>query len=521
MVRKTGRDDRGGRSILGALVATAFVVAFSLPLSARAQDAGGGVSRESYHKARSVVDRAVEAFGGRERLETARDLALDIEGELHWRHQSLGPDPPYDAEPFRATFIHAPGRGRLVFENEWRLGGGFRGHNRQVIVGDEGFSLDLLRRTVSETPDPPPISDHFYVERVPHLLLLRVLESAGSLRSLGPVEADGREAEAIVAVDDGNQVTLLFDPVTGLLSAYERLISDPIDGDAVQLRAWDGYRSIDGVQVPERYRQWIAGGLTQDLRFVAVRFGESSASDSLFERPPGFAPAPAPSWPSRQVTEIAPGVHFLEGVAPGYNMLSVEIGDSLLVVEAPLGSGAMETAIEILREAAPGKPIAYIVPTHHHDDHAGGLRAFVAAGATVVTTPGNVEFFREMANASRTLDPDALAESPREPRIEPIQGKERVIEKGGHRVEIHDIGPSPHAEEMIVAWLPEEGILFQGDLLNAGSDGSLQPANDTTRHFARWLEERGIRPRTIVGVHSPARSMADLERALVMPEGRE
>jgi glyoxylase-like metal-dependent hydrolase (beta-lactamase superfamily II) len=498
-----------------------IVVAFPLPLSAQAQDGSVGVSSESYRRARAVVERAVQAFGGRERLDAARDLALDIEGELHWRHQSLGPDPPYDAEPFRATFVHQPSRERLAYENEWRLGGGFRGHNRQVIVGEGGFSLDLLRRIVSDTPDPPPIRDHFYVERVPHLLLLRILESPGSFRSLGSVEVHGRAHEAIAAIDDGNQVTLLFDQVTGLLSAYERLISDPIDGDAVQLRAWDGYRSIDGVQVPGRYRQWIAGGLTQDLRFVEVRFGESSAADSIFDRPPGFEPAPAPSWPSRQVTEIAPGVHFLEGVAPGYNMLSVELGDSLLVVEAPLGSAAMETAIEVLREAAPGKPIAFVVPTHHHDDHAGGLRAFVAAGATVVTTPGNVEFFREMAKASRTIDPDALAKSPREPRIDPIQGKRRVIEKGGHRVEIHDIGPSPHAEEMIVAWLPEKGILFQGDLLNAGSDGSLQPANDTTRHFARWLQERGIRPRTIVGVHSPARSLADLERALTMLEGRE
>ncbi|MGH7589396.1 MAG: MBL fold metallo-hydrolase [Gemmatimonadota bacterium] len=506
---------------LRALLGVTLAVAFPLSVSAQTEDDGFEVSRESYVAARAVVDRAIEAFGGRERLEAARDLAIEFEGELHWRHQSLGPNPPYDAEPFRATFVHAPSAGRLVYENEWRLGGGFRGHNRQVILDEQGFSLDLLRRTVSETPDPPPIGDHFYVERIPHLLLLRVLESPGSLRWLGSVEAGDRALEAVAAVDDGNQVTLLFDPATGLLSAYERLISDGIGGDAVQRRAWDGYRSIDGVQIPERYRQWIAGELTQELRFAGVRLGESSAADSDFERPAGFDPAPAPSWPTRQVTEIAPGVHFLEGAAPGYNMLFVDLGDSLLVVEAPLGSGAMEAAIGVMREAVPGKPIAYVVPTHHHDDHAGGLRAFVAAGAIVVTTPGNVEFFRSMMSAPRTIDPDMLAKSPRELRIEPIEGKQRLIEKGGHRVEIHDIGPSPHAGEMVVVWLPREGILFQGDLLNAGSDGSLQPANDTTRHFAAWLEERGIRPRTILGVHSPARSMADLERALAMPEELE
>jgi glyoxylase-like metal-dependent hydrolase (beta-lactamase superfamily II) len=499
----------------------ALAVALLCPDVSDAQEAeGAAVSLESYERARAILESAVEALGGRERLEASRDLAIDLEGELHWRHQSLRPEPPYDVEPFRATFLHQPSRGRLVYENEWRLGGGFRGHSRQVILGEEGFSLDLLRRTVSETPDPPPISDHFYVERVPHLLLLRILESPESLRSLGSVEVDGRTLDAIAAVDDGNQETLLFDAATGLLSAYELVISHPIDGDAVQRRAWDGYRAIDGVQVPERYRQWIGGGLMQDYRFVGVRLG-TSAADSLFERPAAFDPAPAPSWPSSRVTEVAPGVYFLEGAAPGYNMLSVELGDSLLVVEAPLGSDAMEAAIGVLREAVPGKPIAHVVPTHHHDDHAGGLRAFVAAGVTVVTTPGNVEFFRAMASAPRTIDPDVLVKSPREPRIEPIEGKERVIEKGGHRVEIHDIGPSPHAGEMVVVWLPREGILFQGDLLNAGSDGSLQPANDTTRHFADWLEEGGIRPRTILGVHSPARTMADLERALAMPEELE
>jgi glyoxylase-like metal-dependent hydrolase (beta-lactamase superfamily II) len=161
----------------------------------------------------------------------------------------------------------------------------------------------------------------------------------------------------------------------------------------------------------------------------------------------------------------------------------------------------------------PGRPVAALALTHHHDDHAGGTRAFVAAGATVVTTAGNVDYLRAMAAAPRTLHPDSLARSPREPRIEVVRGR-RVFAAGGRRLELIEVGPSPHVDEMLVAWLPEEGILFQGDLLNVPRGGPVPPAVDTTVHFAERLRELAIAPRVHVGVHGAVGGPEHLAEAL-------
>lgn len=133
--------------------------------------------------------------------------------------------------------------------------------------------------------------------------------------------------------------------------------------------------------------------------------------------------------------------------APNYNVLAVALDEYVLAVEAPLGSEASAAVVARLHEMFPARAIRYVVPTHHHDDHAGGIRAFVAAGATLVTTSGNVDFFRRMAGARRTIEPDVLARNPAPIVIEVIEGRRRVFRDARHMVEIHDVGPNPHAEE--------------------------------------------------------------------------
>lgn len=104
----------------------------------------------------------------------------------------------------------------------------------------------------------------------------------------------------------------------------------------------------------------------------------------------------------------------------------------------------------------------------------------------------------------------------REPAIEVISGGKRVFTAGTRTVEIHDIAPSPHADEMLVAWLPAEGVIFQGDLLNLPSSGTVtkNAGNQTTRHFAGWLRRQGWNVMTIAGVYLAPQPIAVLEEAL-------
>jgi glyoxylase-like metal-dependent hydrolase (beta-lactamase superfamily II) len=220
---------------------------------------------------------------------------------------------------------------------------------------------------------------------------------------------------------------------------------------------------------------------------------------------------PPPSAPGDPVRQLAENVWMVRG--GGYWSLVVGYADHVLVVEAP-GGGTGEVLSKI-RELAPGKPVRYVIPTHHHDDHAGGMRDYIAEGATIVTTAGNRSYFERMARARPTIRLDALARAPRPPRFEILADRRRVFSGGGPTVEIRDIGPSPHADEMLIAWLPDQGILFQGDLLNLAA-GIVYPntANATTAHFAQWLDRTGLEVKILAGVHMLPGPRAQLDEAL-------
>ena len=120
-----------------------------------------------------------------------------------------------------------------------------------------------------------------------------------------------------------------------------------------------------------------------------------------------------------------------------------------------------------------------------------------------------------MGAARRTISSDAQSLRPQPVRIETITGKRRVLTDGTRTVELIDIGPSPHANEMLVAWVPAEGILFQGDLLNLGA-GRIHPtsANLTTAHFAEWVRQSGLPVRTLAGVHMEPGPASQLDEAI-------
>jgi glyoxylase-like metal-dependent hydrolase (beta-lactamase superfamily II) len=185
------------------------------------------------------------------------------------------------------------------------------------------------------------------------------------------------------------------------------------------------------------------------------------------------------------------------------------------MVFEPSGSDATSRAVlDTLARLVPGKPVRYVVATHFHDDHAGGVRAYMNAGATVVTTPAYVSFFQRVARRAGTL---GAPEQPLEgARIETVQGGRRVFEDATRRVELLDIGRNPHTDEMLVAWLPSERIIFQGDLWNPpwGDVGVRRRGNATTRYFVEWLRRSRLQVETVVGVHGPIQSRAELDAAV-------
>jgi len=135
-------------------------------------------------------------------------------------------------------------------------------------------------------------------------------------------------------------------------------------------------------------------------------------------------------------------------------------------------------------------------------------------GFKIPQPPGEKSFFERVVQGQFTVDPDALMLNPQPLKIEVLEGGRRILSDGTTTVEIHDIGPGPHTEEMLVAYLPNEQIIFQGDLLNRPSNGDYPIANETSAHFAKWLESKKLSVRKIIPVHGTVTTMDEMRKAV-------
>jgi glyoxylase-like metal-dependent hydrolase (beta-lactamase superfamily II) len=483
------------------VVATLFVLQASTAVVAQQPNA----SQRSYQQARRVLDDAIEAHGGVEALRAIKDFTLKEKGKLYARYQSPAAEGAPTVGTSEETLIIDTERGFVFDELKTANGTGFNNWTKTVVKGTEGYNYDMWSRTVTPINNPALNNFRGQMRRLPPFVLLEALDRAATLRWVGEDEIGGRKQKVISVIrPDNQQLSLAFDAQTHLLTRYGFLYADPIAGDSEIAQTYSNYRTIGKVKFPGARVLYNSGGIVQEAEFTDLQINTKPA-DSVFQGPDGFeklAAGPATP-PPPAVTRIADDVYFLQGLAGGtHNVLFVAFNDHVLVLEAPeqifYGSNSVQ-ALAKIKETVPGKPIKYLVLTHHHADHAGGFREYVAEGATIVTTPGNKSYLEKAAAVESSLLPRLSLKD--KLKIETIANKKRVFQDDKHVVELYDIGPNPHANEILVAYLPKEKILFQGDLLNAAANGNIPIAQDATISFAERLQQLGLQVEKIYGVH--------------------
>jgi len=497
------------RSSIGVLF---VLVILAGPSSASAESP----SLESYTKARTVIDAAVAAAGGAERLNGIEGLTLVTSGTTWARNQSPKVGKPFQAVPQDGRVILDLAGNRLLVEFKGGFPGGVYA-NRTVITDDEKFVLDLRGRTIQNNDTLDPANFDFWHRLFPPLMLRRAVQQAASLHYLGTTELDGKPQHLVsFAWNNGLTPTIYIDAGSHMVSKYELLFPDNLTGDAVSELSFPGFRKVDGIQVPTGCTQHIAGDKTAEIRYTDVTIN-GAIDDGEFKAPIGFRVIAPPPTGAPQVVELATDVYLIDGLANfGYTVFFVAFEDSVLVFDAVVNRAVTAQAIAMIKEKVPDKPITHVVISHHHDDHTGGIAAFVEEGTTIVTTEANRAYLEAMAASVSTLAGDPADESP-EPHFEFVNGK-RVFSDDKHSVEVHDIGPGPHAEEMLIIYLPKEEIIHQGDMMAVPRSGSVIPANDVTVHFAEAIQKLDLEVEIISGVHGTVGRIADLELALTKRE---
>jgi glyoxylase-like metal-dependent hydrolase (beta-lactamase superfamily II) len=277
-----------------------------------------------------------------------------------------------------------------------------------------------------------------------------------------------KAAVASGAKADGNVIALTIEGRDvkatlndqNLVERVEYLTSNSVVGDVPVEITYSGYADYAGVKFPTRIVEKQDGFETLD---VMVRDVKPNAAVSL-EVPPAVPQAPAPpESPRVDVEKVSEGVWSLN--AANTRSLAVEFKDHIVMLEGPTSEARSIAVNEVVRKTVPNKPIKYVVNTHAHYDHAGGLRTYVAEGVTVITHETNKPFLEQVWARPRTIEPDLLAKSPKAPMFETVTDK-KVLTDGSRTLELHYLQESGHNAATLIAYLPAERIMMYGDGYN-------------------------------------------------------
>jgi len=207
--------------------------------------------------------------------------------------------------------------------------------------------------------------------------------------------------------------------------------------------------------------------------------------------------------------KLADGVWFIVGGT--HHSVALEMKDHIVLVEAPLGDTRMAPVIEQVKQLAPGKPIAYVINTHNHFDHSGGLRAAAAEGATIITHSDNVPYFERAFAAHSKLKADRLTMSGRKAKFK-AAGDKLVHGDGIRTIEIHRVANSVHADTFLMVVLPKERLLIEADAYTPGAPNAPPPEvpNANNVNLIENIERLKLDVDRIVPIHGRVVPLTEL-----------
>jgi glyoxylase-like metal-dependent hydrolase (beta-lactamase superfamily II) len=291
--------------------------------------------------------------------------------------------------------------------------------------------------------------------------------AAANNASTKVIDARGRKLQTISFSAAGRTFTGTLND-QNLVERVETRLPNPVLGDMPVEVTFSDYRDFSGLKFPAHIVQKQGGHLTLDLIVNSVQPNSPAAMQVT------LPPQRAAAAPERVGSEkIGDGLWFLTGGAP--LSLLVEFKDYLVVIEAPQNDEHTTGVLEETRRLVPNKPVRYVVNTHLHFDHSGGLRGYVAEGVTVLTHEKNKGYLERILRNPFTLSPDRLASSNRRLSIETVADK-RVITDGARSLELYHLKGNLYEYTLLMAYLPKERLLIQADAFHPRPGAAPLPA---------------------------------------------
>ena len=232
---------------------------------------------------------------------------------------------------------------------------------------------------------------------------------------------------------------------------------------------------------------------------------------------PDSVRAAQPRPPAVTVEKLAEGVYLLGG-GPA-NSVAMEFRNFVAVFEAPTSEARSLAVIEQIAKLMPGKPIRYLVNSHQHFDHIGGIRTYLHIGATIVTQRKNITFLNRdvLHYRPRTVLPDMVSLWPPTEVAEGYNyesfNENYVITDGSRLLQVYYVQPLRHAEGMAMAYLPGEKIVMQANLFDTHEPAPAAPTPAMTTLY-RTMRTLNLDVATIAPVHGQPVPMAAFIKAM-------
>jgi glyoxylase-like metal-dependent hydrolase (beta-lactamase superfamily II) len=392
------------------------------------------------------------------------------------------------------------------------LGGGFQplaGELRQIWALSGGHAWDVVGQTAAPAAAERDMRTAVegrttQIWLTPHGFIKAALAGNASVRT--ETVRGAKKSVITVTTPTASRFEGVIDE-QNLVERVETWIANPVLGDMKIEAVYAGYKDFNGVKFPTRIVQRSGGYPILDLTVTEVTPNAPLALDV-----PASIRQPAASPAALAAEKVSDGLWIVQGNAKS---VVVEFRDYLAVIDAPESEGRSVAVIDAIRKALPGKPIRYVVNTHQHFDHAGGLRTYAAEGAAIITQAANVPYYQQVWSNPRTIAPDRLAKSGKTPVFEGVVGSRTLRDDTREMVLYHYAG-NMHNAGMLMVFLPKERTLVEADSWTPPANPNDPPAGIVNLvHFVDAVDRLRLDVDQVVPIHGrlttmdEARSVAD------------
>lgn len=281
-------------------------------------------------------------------------------------------------------------------------------------------------------------------------------------------------------------------------------VAQPVWGDSSVVASYADYPAHSIPAVPRQWRQSWNGTLVRELRVEQVVLNPAFVIST---------PAMVDTREERVTHEVlAPGVWLLGGSA--HHGVAIAMQDHVLLVDSPLSEARGLALLQAVKALVPDKPVSFVLNTHPHLDTAGGVRAALSEGATLMAAESQRAWWSRVLASPHRLQPDALARARKTPRVLSL-GAKTVLSDGARTVEVHALRGNPHARDLLVVYLPADKLLIEVDAYTPGAPFSAAPVSvqPGAVNLLENLQRLQLDVERIAPLHGRMVPLAELQRA--------